>query len=49
MRHCEWLLISFGFMWSCPWRVEWKRRYEYWHRSQFGPFYVLHWRRDGAV
>jgi hypothetical protein len=33
-------------MWDCPWRVEWKARREYWYRSQIGPFYVLHPRRD---
>ena len=32
----------FGFMWFCPWRIEWKRPFEYWYRSQLGPFYYLH-------
>ena len=30
------------FMWNCQWRIEWKARREYWYRSQFGPFYILH-------
>lgn len=36
--------VKFGFMWSCPWRVQWKHRFEYWDRSQLGPFYALHYR-----
>ncbi len=29
------------FMWNCPWRIEWRRSFEYWDRCQFGPFYML--------
>lgn len=41
--------MKFGFMWNCPWRVQWKRRFEYWYRTQFGPFYALHPRRHDAA
>lgn len=36
-----------GFMWNCPWRVEWKTPHEYWDRTQFGPFYYLHHKPAG--
>lgn len=34
-------MTRFGFMWNCPWRIEWRRPFEYWDRCQFGPFYAL--------
>jgi hypothetical protein len=37
--------MKIGFLWHCPWRLEWKRVHEYWYRSQLGPFYILHPRR----
>jgi hypothetical protein len=33
--------LYIGFLWNCPWRIEWRRRFEYWDRSQCGPFYIL--------
>ena len=30
----------FGFLWSCPWRIQ-RKRFEYWVRYQCGPFYCL--------
>lgn len=30
-----------GAVWLGPWRVEWRRQFEYWVRYQFGPFYLL--------
>lgn len=35
----------FGFMPLGTWRIEWKRPFEYWYRTQFGPFYYLHPRK----
>ena len=37
-----------GFQWDCPWRIEWKRPFEWWYRTQFGPFYYLHPRDHAA-
>ena len=37
--------MKLGFMWNCPWRIEWRRRFEYWDRCQLGPFYALLHRR----
>ena len=39
-------ILRVGFQWNCPWRLEWMHRFEYWYRSQCGPFYVLHVRRE---
>ena len=33
--------MKIGFMWNCPWRIEWRAQREYWDRCQFGPFYLL--------
>ncbi len=30
-----------GCYWRGPWRMEWRRRFQYWDRIQCGPFYVL--------
>jgi hypothetical protein len=36
--------VRIGFMWSCPWRLG-RSEHEYWTRYQFGPFYLLKFRR----
>ncbi len=36
--------IRIGWLWSCPWRIEWARRCEYWWRYQLGPLYALQYR-----
>lgn len=33
--------VRIGFMWRCPWRLEWKRPFDHWKRTQLGPFYAL--------
>ena len=37
--------MRLGFMWNCPWRIEWKKPFEYWDRYQLGSFFLLHYRQ----
>lgn len=38
--------LRFGFMWNCPWRLQWRKDFEFWSRTQVGPFYVLDYYRQ---